>query len=150
VVVPTGSNLVVSLESGAGFAAAVGDGRVAMGDPAHVPAGRYAKAALQSLGAWSALKPKTALAGNVRAALALVERGEAVAGLVYATDAAISDKVRVAAVFPPRSQGRIAYPLALLAGVRDRAATGLYRFFRGPEARAIFRKHGFTPLEAHD
>lgn len=120
-------------------------GRLAMGDPDHVPVGVYAKEALTSLGAWSQLGPdKLALASNVRAALALVERGEAPLGVVYATDAAISDKVRVVAAFPTDSHKPVAYPLALVAGRDTVAAKGFYEYLRSEAAAEVFKKYGFV------
>ena len=88
---------VISLEKGANLSDILGEDKLAMGDPDHVPAGIYGKQALTSLGIWPEIAPKTARTKDVRAALALVERGEAKFGLVYTTDAAISDKVKVAA-----------------------------------------------------
>jgi molybdate transport system substrate-binding protein len=98
------------------------DGRLAMGDPDHVPAGMYGKAALKALGVWDAVEAMVASAKDVRAALALVERGEAPLGVVYATDAAISDKVRVVALFPENTHPPILYPVAIVAGRGNPAA----------------------------
>jgi len=131
------------------LAPALGDGRLALGDPDHVPAGIYAKAALQHLGLWQALLPKCAFGGSVRAALALVQRGEAAAGIVYATDARLVPDLEVAAVFPPNSHPPITYPVAVIAG-RDRPEVmAFYRFLTGSDALAIFRDHGFSvPADA--
>ncbi|MFQ5775973.1 MAG: molybdate ABC transporter substrate-binding protein [Kiloniellaceae bacterium] len=142
-IAPRRSRLEVALAPGFALAAALGEGRLAMGDPGHVPAGIYAKAALERLGVWDELAPKAAFAGDARAALALVERGEAAAGIVYATDAAIGARVRVVATFPADGQGPIVYPLAVVAGRRSPAVEAFYRFLRGPRARAIFRAQGF-------
>lgn len=121
----------------------IGDGRLALADPAAVPAGKYAKAALESLGLWQAVENKVVPAENVRAALALVERGEAVLGMVYATDAIASDAVEVVETFPERSHPPIRYPAALLAGASHADSAAFLAFLRSDEARRIFEKHGF-------
>ena len=122
----------------------IGEGRIAMADPDSVPAGKYAKAALGSLNQWEAVQQKAVRAENVRAALAFVERGEAVAGLVYATDAAASAKVRVVATFPAASHPAIVYPVARLAASTKPEARAFEEFLRGPQGQAIFRRYGFT------
>jgi molybdate transport system substrate-binding protein len=122
----------------------IGDGRLSMGDPDHVPAGIYGKQALESLGVWAYVESRVAGAKDVRAALALVERGEAPLGLVYATDAAISDKVRVVGTFPATSHPPIVYPVAVAAGKRSPSADRFMTLLQSPEARAVFEKYGFT------
>ena len=119
-------------------------GPVAMADPDAVPAGRYGKAALTKIGAWPAVAPRVVRAENVRAALALVERGAAPYGIVYATDAQASRSVRVVATFPAASHPRIVYPLARLARSRSAEAEAFRRYVLGREARAIFARYGFT------
>ena len=125
----------------------LGDGRLAIGDPAHVPAGIYAKTALQALGIWHQVENKTAVAANVRAALALVESGAAIAGIVYASDGKVSNRVTVIGRFPPDSHPPIGYPLALVArsvpGRDNPAVRAFYDFLQGPEAAAVFARHGF-------
>lgn len=143
-IAPADHAFTLRVEPGFPLAAALGERRLAMGDPGHVPAGRYAKSALESLGVWPEVASKVAFAANVRTALALVERSEAAAGIVYASDAPISDRVRVVGAFPPESHPRIAYSLALVAGRESPAAAAVYDYLRGPEAAAIFREHGFT------
>ena len=123
---------------------ALGERRLAIGDPAHVPAGIYAKQALQALGFWEKVADRAAFAADVRAALALVGRGEAAAGIVYATDARISDRVKRVATLPADSHPPIHYPLARVAGAAGPEVRRLYDFFRSNEAQAIFRDHGFT------
>ena len=114
-----------------------------MADPGAVPAGRYGKAALEKLGAWGLVAPHVVRAENVRAALALVERGAAPFGVVYATDARASTAVRVVGVFPPASHAPIRYPLArLTAGSGEGEA--FRRYLLGPEARAVFARYGFA------
>jgi molybdate transport system substrate-binding protein len=118
-------------------------GRLSIGDPEHVPAGMYGKQALQNLGAWGAVKDHLAPMKDVRAALVLVERGETPLGLVYATDAAISKKVRVVGTFPATSHAPIVYPVAAVVGGKADAAEGFIDFLRSPQSRAIFEKYGF-------
>lgn len=120
------------------------DGRIAVGDPAHVPAGIYAQQALESLGLWAAAEPRLVRTDNVRAALALVERGEAPLGIVYATDARISAGVRVVGTFPPGSHAPITYPFALVDGAGGDTARALLAFLTGPDGIAIFERFGFS------
>jgi len=123
--------------------AALGQGQLAMADPDAVPAGRYGKQALASLGAWHAVANRVAGSENVRAALALVARGEAPLGVVYATDALVEPRVRVVATLPADSHAPIVYPAARLARSNNRDAAGFLRYLASAEGRAIFRKHGF-------
>lgn len=127
-----------------GIAAKLGSGKLVLADPDAVPAGRYAKAALQKLGQWDAVQASMVSAKDVRAALAFVERGEAAAGIVYATDAQVSKKVRIVGTFPESSHPAIVYPVALVAGKDDADAKAFYRFLFGPEARQVFLDAGFS------
>jgi len=125
--------------------AALGDdGRLAVAETASVPAGRYARAALESTGGWERLKPRLAQGENVRAALAFVARGEAPLGIVYATDAQAEPKVRVVAMFDAADHPAIVYPAAGLRSARAARAEGFLAFLRSEEARAIFARFGFT------
>ena len=135
----------VELQPAPGFAisAALQNGRLALADPASVPAGKYAKGALQKLGVWNAVADHLAPAENVRAALALVARGEAPLGVVYATDAREEPRVVVAGVFPDGSHPPIVYPAAVLRGARP-GARELLGFLASPPAQAIFGRHGFA------
>lgn len=135
----------VKLEPAPGFplGGMLGNGRLALAEPDSVPAGKYAKAALEKLGVWDSVKDRLAPAGNVRAALALVARGEAPLGIVYRTDAAAEPAVVVAGVFPPGSHPPIVYPVAALERAKPNARR-LLDFLEGPQARRIFEKHGFT------
>ena len=119
------------------------DGRVATGDPAHVPVGIYAEQALKKLGIWDAVSPRLARTDDVRSALLLVERGEAPAGIVYATDAAVSKAVMVAGTFPANSHDPVSYPFAVVKSADTPEARALMTYLSGPEARAIFVKRGF-------
>lgn len=133
---------------GAALLARLGaDGRIATGDPASVPVGKYAQAALTSLGAWDQVAPRIARAENVRAALLLVERGEAPLGIVYATDAAASKGVRVVGTFPEGSHPPVSYPFALLQRGDTPAARALLAFLTGPEAAPVYRRRGFSVKE---
>lgn len=127
------------------LAARLGDGRLAMALVDAVPAGMYGKSALASLGLWEALAPRIAQADNVRAALALVARGEAPLGIVYATDAAAEPRVSVLATFPEESHPPIVYPVARLADAGEPAAAFL-DYLAGPDARARFEREGFAVL----
>jgi len=120
------------------------NGRLATGDPAHVPVGIYAKQALQKLGLWGFAESRMAPAADVRSALLLVERGEAPAGIVYATDAAVSKNVMVAGVFPDSSHDPITYPFAIVKANDSPQARALLTFMEGPQARAIFAARGFS------
>ena len=125
------------------------DGRLAMGNPDHVPAGIYAKEALVFLGLWPSVEKSLAPAANVRAALALVERGETEAGIVYATDAAIvAGKVAVIGAFPASSHKPIIYPAVILAGRDREEARRAFAFLASAKAAAAFARHGFRPLAA--
>lgn len=121
--------------------------RLAVGDPDHVPAGLYAKEALQNLGAWSQVAPVLAPANNVRAALALVERNETPYGIVYGSDAVASEKVQVVGHFPASSHKPVEYPMAIVNDHNRAAVKAFYDYLKGPEAAAIFRHYGFTPTK---
>lgn len=125
------------------LAAALDGGRLAIGDPDHVPAGIYAKTALQRMGLWDGVEPHLVRMQNVRATLLLVERGEAAAGIVYASDAAISKSVRVADEVVPKIGPPIVYPAAVLRDGRIAAARRFLDYLATPEAGAVFRRHGF-------
>jgi molybdate transport system substrate-binding protein len=138
-----------ALEMKPGFSAAKAfEGKLCTGEPGVVPVGVYAKAALSKLGWWEPLSPRIVGTDDVRTALAFVERGECAAGIVYATDAAISDKVEVLAVFPADTHEPITYPFALIRGAAPPARAFLCYLHTAPEATAVFRKYGFTVLSA--
>lgn len=145
-IAPENSDISVGIAPDFPLVKLLGDSPLAMGDPDHVPAGIYGKQALQSLGVWDAVASSVARARDVRAALALVERGETPLGVVYATDAAISGKVKVVAVFPEDTHPKITCPVAVVAGKDSPASTAFLDFLRTPEARAVFEKYGFTVL----
>ena len=120
--------------------------RVALGDPAHVPAGRYGRQVLEHLGLWGAVEPKLVLDQDVRQVLHHVAAGAADAGIVYATDAATAPGVRVVAPAPAGSHDPIVYPAAVpRAAPHGEAARDLMRFLAGPEGQALLRHYGFLP-----
>ncbi|EKN5938390.1 molybdate ABC transporter substrate-binding protein [Yersinia enterocolitica] len=119
-------------------------GRLAVGDPDHVPAGIYAKESLENLGAWATLAPEMARANNVRSAMALVERAEAPLGIVYGSDAIASDKVKVVGVFPEASHKPVEYPMAIVKGHENPTVTAFYDYLKSQAAAVIFEKYGFT------
>ncbi len=115
-----------------------------MGDPAHVPAGIYARQALENLDLWQVAASRLALTDNVRAALALVARGEAALGIVYATDARLSSQVRVLANLPRASHAPVSYPIAITRDGDSAEARAFLAFLAGTEGLAIFERFGFT------
>jgi molybdate transport system substrate-binding protein len=127
------------------LATLAGDGRVATGDVREVPVGLYAKAALERLGAWAAVEPKMAMAGNVRLALSMVARGETPLGIVYETDAKIEPAVKVIGVFPDNTDDPIIYPVALTPNAKSDAVQYL-SFLRTQTAKSVFEKYGFNFL----
>jgi len=145
-IAPHDSTVSIKLGPNAPILSALGeDGRLATGDPDSVPAGKYAKAALSSLGLWAAIEPRLARAENVRVALSYVARGEAPLGIVYATDAAVEPKVRLVDIFPESSHPPITYPIALTKSAQP-AAAGYVQFLRGASSADVFRNAGFIVL----
>ena len=143
-VVPINKLLHVTIAPGFDLLGMLGaDGRLAVGDPAHVPVGIYAEQALKKLGMWDAVVPRLARTEDVRAALRFVELGEAPAGIVYATDAAISKGVSVAGIFPANSHDPVTYPFAIVKAGDNPEARGLMIFLEGPQSREIFVRRGF-------
>jgi molybdate transport system substrate-binding protein len=119
------------------------NGRLATGDPAHVPVGIYAEQALKALGLWDSVSPRLARTEDVRAALLLVERGEAPAGIVYATDAAASKAVMIAGTLPADSHDPVSYPFAVTKSGDTPEARALLVFLTSAPARAVFAQRGF-------
>ena len=134
----------VEIGAGMDLAGMVGEGRLAMALVDAVPAGIYGKAALESLGLWSAVETQVAQAGNVRAALAFVATGEAPFGIVYATDAVAEDTVTVVGTFPADTHPPIVYPVAGIAGRTGPATDAFLHFLRGSQARDAFAREGFA------
>ncbi len=123
------------------------DGKLAMADPASVPAGIYGKEALTKLGVWDSVSGRVAAAENVRAALALVSRGEAPFGIVYKTDAAVDPNVKIVATFPPDSVPPIVYPMALTSSSKNPDAKAFATYLRSPAAKKAFEAAGFDFLD---
>jgi molybdate transport system substrate-binding protein len=146
-VAPVGSNVRLAVGPDFPLAQALGDGRLAMADPASVPAGKYGKAALEKLGVWPTVSAKVAPAENVRAALLLVARGEAPLGIIYQTDAAAEKGVRIVGAFPESTHPPIVYPIAVVAGSAVADASDYVAFLKSAAARPAFETQGFTPLE---
>lgn len=145
-IAPSESKLRLRIGKGMPLAKALGDGRLAVAGP-DVPAGKYAKASLTSLGVWDAVSGKLAPADNVRGALLFVSRAESPLGIVYDTDAKVEPKVRIVGLFPDASHPPIVYPGAVIAKSGDPdGAVAFLGFLQGPEATAIFRKYGFIVL----
>ena len=143
-IAPRSSTVRLTIEPGFALAAALAGGRLAMANPDSVPAGRYGRRALESLGVWASVASRVARAENVRAALFLVSRGEAPLGIVYRTDALADPGVRVVGTFPERSHPPIVYPAATLKASRSAAAAALLAALQTPRARAAWQRRGFA------
>ena len=141
-VAPVASDVHVDIGPNFPLAATLGDGKLAMALTASVPAGKYGKASLESLGVWESVSAKVAEAENVRAALALVSRGEAPLGIVYATDAKVDPGVKVVGVFPEDSHPPILYPVALTASAKP-GARAFLDYLTSPAAKPRFEEQGF-------
>ena len=135
----------VDIGSSLDLAKLIGDGRIATGEVSSVPVGKYAKGALEKLGLWASVEKKFAMADNVRAALALVSRGEAVLGIVYETDAKVEPGVKIVGVFPADSHPAIVYPVAATATAKPEANAYL-TYLRSGAAKTVFETYGFTFL----
>jgi molybdate transport system substrate-binding protein len=142
-IAPATSKANVKITSGPALRAAIGDARIATGDPDSVPVGKYAKAALTKLGAWDGLQARMVRAENVRSALAFVARGEAPFGIVYLTDARIDKNVKVLDTFPESTHAPITYPIALTRKA-DADAQRFLTYVSGKSAAATFEKFGFS------
>jgi molybdate transport system substrate-binding protein len=136
----------VDIKPGLDLAGVLGDGRLAMANVDAVPAGKYGKAALERLGLWASVSRKIVQAENVRAALLLVSRGEAPAGIVYQTDAAADPSVKIIGTFPPNTHPPIRYPIALTASATHPDAAVFLAYVRSARAGRIFEAQGFTVL----
>jgi molybdate transport system substrate-binding protein len=144
-IAPANSKVDLSIGQGMRFGDALAGGRLAVADPAHVPAGKYARAAFEQFGVWRTLEPRLIRTENVRAALNFVARGEAPLGVVYETDARSEPRVRVIGLFPEQSHPPIRYPAAVVRASRQSASAGsMLAGLQSPEARAVFLRHGFT------
>ncbi|MGP9822722.1 molybdate ABC transporter substrate-binding protein [Salinarimonas sp. NSM] len=146
-VAPATSDVEVTIAPGFDLAGALGpDGRLAMAETTAVPAGVYGRAALEHLGVWESVAERLAQSENVRAALALVSRGEVPLGIVYTTDATADENVRVVALFPEETHPPIVYPAALTRESESAVAAEFLAFLRTPEARPLLERQGFAVL----
>jgi molybdate transport system substrate-binding protein len=144
-VVPKDSTATTTIAPGFDLAAILGaDGKLAMANVESVPAGKYGKASLEKLGVWEKVSANVAQADNVRGALAFVAKGEAPAGIVYATDANAEKAVKVIGTFPADSHPAIVYPVALTAASTNPDAKHFLAYLQSPEAKAAYEKQGFT------
>lgn len=153
---PIGNDLVlvgpagaadITISSNTDLAGALNGGRIAMGDPKSVPAGRYGEQALTKLGLWDSVKDSVAPAENVRAALALVQRGEAPLGVVYATDARGVSDMKVVGTFPEDSHDPVVYPFGIVTGHNRPEVKAFFDFLGSDEGKALFKSYGFKILE---
>jgi molybdate transport system substrate-binding protein len=145
-VAPKDKAQAVEIKAGFDLAKVVGDGRLSMANVDAVPAGKYGKVALEKLGVWGGVSGKIAQAENVRAALLLVSRGEAPAGIVYQTDAASDPSVAIIGTFPADTHPPIIYPIALTAGADHPDAAAFLAFLKSAKAKPFFDAQGFTVL----
>ncbi|WP_373778855.1 molybdate ABC transporter substrate-binding protein [Glaesserella sp.] len=142
-IAPVNSTLKVASVKEINFKNTIGDSYLAVGDD-NVPVGRYAKEALTNLNVWSDVENRLSKAKDVRAVLSYIERGELPLGIVYSTDAKVSDKVKVVAIFPQESYGKVVYPAAILGDKAE--AKRFLDYLSGPQAKAVFEKAGFKLL----
>jgi molybdate transport system substrate-binding protein len=144
-IAPVSSRSTLKIGPNFGLAAALGADKLAMANPDAVPAGKYGKRALETLGVWASVERQVARTENVRVALALVSRGEAPLGIVYATDALTERNVRIIDTFPESSHPAIVYPEAIVAASRAPFAKRLVDYLRSTSARVIWERYGFAP-----
>ncbi|MCB1379927.1 MAG: molybdate ABC transporter substrate-binding protein [Alphaproteobacteria bacterium] len=143
-IAPRESKAETTIAKGFPLVSLLGGGRLAMGDVKAVPAGKYGKQALETLGVWGSVKSRIAQAENVRAALKLVATGEAPLGIVYQTDAAAEPAVRIIGVFPAYSHNPIVYPAGPVAASSNPDAAAFLTYLQSPKARNLFGTQGFT------
>jgi molybdate transport system substrate-binding protein len=146
-IAPADSRINLTIGPNFPLAQALGNNRLAMADPAAVPAGKYGKAALEALGVWSSVSNKVAPAQDVRATLLLVSRGEAPLGIVYQTDAAADKGVKVVGEFPASTHPPIIYPIAITSTSTNPGSATYLNFLKSPPARPAFERQGFTVLK---
>jgi molybdate transport system substrate-binding protein len=140
------SKLTLTIGPNFQLAQSLGNGRLAMADPASVPAGKYGKAALEALGVWSSVADKIAPAQDVRVTLAFVSRGEAPLGIVYQTDAAADKGVKIVDAFPASTHPPIIYPIAVTSMSTNPETAAYISFLKSPAAKPAFEKQGFVLL----
>ena len=145
-IAPKDSAQPVEIKAGFDLSKILGAGRLAMANVESVPAGKYGKAALEKLGVWASVSNKIAQAENVRAALLLVSRGEASAGIVYQTDAAADTNVKIIGLFPEDTHPAIIYPIAMTASATAADAATFFAYIKSANAKPMFEAQGFTVL----
>jgi molybdate transport system substrate-binding protein len=144
-IAPASSRATLKIGPDFELAAALGTDKLAMANPDAVPAGKYGKQALETLGVWASVERQVARTENVRVALALVSRGEAPLGIVYATDALAERSVRIVGTFPESSHPAIVYPMAIVAASRSSSTKRFVDYLRSTSARVIWERYGFAP-----
>jgi molybdate transport system substrate-binding protein len=144
-IAPASSRQALRIAPGFALAPALGGGKIAMANPDSVPAGKYGRTALESVGVWQSVEKQVVRTDNVRAALALVARGEAAFGIVYRTDALAEKSVRIVDTFPEATHAPIVYPAALVRPDASTAARAFLEFLRSGAARPTWQKYGFAP-----
>jgi molybdate transport system substrate-binding protein len=142
-----GSALTFDFTKPVDLSGAIGKGKLALANVQSVPAGRYAKAALESLKLWDSVKTRIVETENVRAALAFVARGEVPLGIVYASDAHVETRVRIAGEIPRESHAAIVYPAAVIAASVHPDAAAFVDYLKSEEAQSIFLRFGFLALQ---
>ncbi|MGC2410329.1 MAG: molybdate ABC transporter substrate-binding protein [Methyloceanibacter sp.] len=147
-IAPKDATLTAKIARSFPLASLLGDGRLAMAETGSVPAGKYGKAALETLGVWDAVKDKVAQTENVRAALVLVSRSEAPLGIVYATDAKADPNVKVLDIFPEDTHPPIVYPVAIMAASANADADAFVTYLKSSTARRVFEAQGFNVLSS--
>jgi len=145
-IAPADSKVTLTIGPNFPLAQTLGNGRLAMADPAFVPAGKYGKASLEALGVWASVSEKVAPAQDVRTALAYVSRGETPLGIVYQTDAAADKGVKIVGAFPETTHPPIIYPMAVLAASNNPGVGAYVSFLKSSEARSAFENQGFVVL----
>jgi molybdate transport system substrate-binding protein len=146
-IAPASSTSMLKIGPNFALAAALGSEKLAMANPDSVPAGKYGKSALEQLKVWTSVEKQVARAENVRAALALVSRGEAPFGIVYRTDALADKGVRIVDTFPPDSHPSIIYPAATIATSKSTGGKPLLEYLRSAPARSVWEKYGFGVVQ---
>ncbi len=146
-IAPQTSKVQLKIAANFPLAERLGDERLAMGDPDHVPAGIYGRTALENLAVWTQVAPQVARSDTVRIALALVARGEAPLGIVYQSDTVVEPEVRIVDTFPASSHPPIVYPAAGIAGRNHPAAEKWLVFLRSDAAKAVFERYGFAVIQ---
>jgi molybdate transport system substrate-binding protein len=146
-IAPKGAATEVKIEPHFPLAKLLNGGRLAMANPDSVPAGKYGKAALESLGVWASVGKSVAPAQNVRVALAYVSRGETPLGIVYRTDAVADPGVTVVGTFPDDTHPPIIYPVAVTANSMNPGTADFLAYMESPKAAPLFEKQGFAVLK---